>query len=109
MKINVLGRLITRTASSTQLNRVNLLIPNPVQVCTVKNLTFLNPNLYRIFSLNSLPPDFYKNPLFPGNTGTTITAEDLFYNMGTRKRAMNGRDEFAKVAHVITCYAVSSN
>ncbi|KAL5256419.1 hypothetical protein ACHWQZ_G011601 [Mnemiopsis leidyi] len=41
-----------------------------------------------------------------GNTGTTITAEDLFYNMGTRKRAMNGRDEFNKVAHVITCYAI---
>ena len=41
-----------------------------------------------------------------GNTGTTITAEDLFYNMSTRKRAMNGRDEFNKVAHVITCYAL---
>ena len=45
-------------------------------------------------------------PILSGNTGTTITAEDLFYNMGTRKRAMNGRDEFNKVAHVITCYAI---
>lgn len=41
-----------------------------------------------------------------GNVGTSITADDLFYNMATRKRAMNGRDEFNKIAHVITCYAV---
>ena len=47
-----------------------------------------------------------RQTFWTGNTGTTITAEDLFYNMGTRKRAMNGRDEFNKVAHVITCYAV---
>eukprot|EP00116_Pleurobrachia_bachei_P001154 sb/3461416/ len=41
-----------------------------------------------------------------GNVGTTITAEDLFYNMATRRRALNGRDEMNKIAHVISCYAL---
>ena len=44
-----------------------------------------------------------------GNKGTTITAEDLFYNMATRKRALNPRDEFTKVANVISCYAVHNS
>lgn len=41
-----------------------------------------------------------------GNNGTTITAEDLFYNMNTRRKAMSPRDEFNRIAHVITSYAV---
>jgi DNA mismatch repair protein MLH1 len=41
------------------------------------------------------------------NQGTQITAEDLFYNVATRKKVLrSGAEEFQKVADVITKYAV---
>ena len=42
-----------------------------------------------------------------GVPGTTITVEDLFYNMPTRKQAFkNGNEQYQKILDVITKYAV---
>ena len=37
-----------------------------------------------------------------GNQGTQISAEDLFYNMPTRKRALKGSEEYSRIADIIT-------
>ena len=37
-----------------------------------------------------------------GNQGTLISAEDLFYNMSTRKRALKAAEEYSRIADVIT-------
>ncbi|CAH0391636.1 unnamed protein product [Bemisia tabaci] len=45
--------------------------------------------------------------MIAGNQGTTIIVEDLFYNIATRKKALkNPSEEFAKVADVVSKYAV---
>jgi len=42
-----------------------------------------------------------------GNVGTTITVEDLFYNMQTRRAALgNHNEQYQKILDVITRYAV---
>ncbi|KAF8570211.1 hypothetical protein P879_03307 [Paragonimus westermani] len=42
-----------------------------------------------------------------GNPGSTITAEDLFYNAPLRKAALcNPREEFARVVDVVSQYAI---
>lgn len=42
-----------------------------------------------------------------GTTGTTITVEDLFYNMPTRKQAFkNLNDEYQRIVEVMTRYSV---
>lgn len=42
-----------------------------------------------------------------GNQGTTITVEDLFYNMPQRKQALKSpAEEFTKVSEVVSKYAV---
>ena len=37
-----------------------------------------------------------------GNQGTLISAEDLFYNIPTRKRALKASEEYSRIADVIT-------
>uniref|UniRef100_T1HMX1 DNA_mis_repair domain-containing protein n=1 Tax=Rhodnius prolixus TaxID=13249 RepID=T1HMX1_RHOPR len=42
-----------------------------------------------------------------GNQGTTITVEDLFYNVSTRKNALkNPNEEYSKAAEVVSRYAI---
>lgn len=45
----------------------------------------------------------------PGNVGTVITVEDLFYNMPTRKKAMSNHNaELSKIIHVVERYALNN-
>lgn len=42
-----------------------------------------------------------------GNQGTIIRAENLFYNVPTRRKALsNFTEEFSKVMEVVTRYAI---
>lgn len=42
-----------------------------------------------------------------GNQGTIITVEDLFYNMSTRRKALNNAlEEFRKISDVVGKYAI---
>ncbi|KAJ2802244.1 DNA mismatch repair protein Mlh1, partial [Coemansia guatemalensis] len=45
-----------------------------------------------------------------GNNGTTITAEDLFYNIRSRKDALkNTRDEYTRIFEVASRYAIHNS
>lgn len=43
-----------------------------------------------------------------GNQGTMIVAEDLFYNIPTRKRALKASEEFNRIADVVTKLEIRS-
>lgn len=50
---------------------------------------------------------YYWQPSSAGTTGTTITVEDLFYNMPTRKQAFkNLNEEYQRILDVITKYSI---
>ena len=45
-----------------------------------------------------------------GNKGTQITVEDLFYNVSTRRKALKSPgEEFAKIADVVSKYAIHNS
>ena len=45
-----------------------------------------------------------------GNKGTQITVEDLFYNVSTRRKVLKSSgEEFAKIANVVSKYAIHNS
>ena len=85
----------THTASTMYSDYIN------VSVCSFSHCTHRAP--YADGKMLPSKPGGVAEPRpCAGNQGTQISAEDLFYNMPTRKRALKASEEYTRIADAIT-------
>jgi DNA mismatch repair protein MLH1 len=92
-KLNTFGFRGEALASISHVSKVQILTRTKDSPCAYR-ANYLDGKM-----LNAQPS--------AGNVGTTITVEDMFYNMPTRKQAFkNYNEEYQKILDVITKYSI---
>jgi DNA mismatch repair protein MLH1 len=92
-KLNTFGFRGEALASISHVSKVQILTRTKDSPCAYR-ANYLDGKI-----LNAQPS--------AGNVGTTITVEDMFYNMPTRKQAFkNYNEEYQKILDVITKYSI---